>query len=234
MAAPAKEFVYDASNEALVLRSAIALARLEDRAAFRALAHSIGDDEFLVGQHSAFWRVLRQISDKALTYTTDTVVQLFAAEPVALDAEYLSELESSEGVHANLEWHVKTLRWDATRARVMQAGLPELVRDLTDPRVTVERAVTSARSVVRALEGGGGRRLIHRRDERAATYNAELEKRREQGNFFPSGFGPIVVTGSCVGRLLTISARFCGWPPSPGSFSALSLGGRGAALSLVG
>jgi replicative DNA helicase len=190
-AAAPKEFVYDASNEALVLRSAIALARAEDRAPFRALIHSIGDDEFLVGQHSALWRVLRQISDKSLSYTTDTIVQLFAVEPVMLDAEYLSELENAEGAHANLEWHVRTLRWDATRARVMKAGLPELVRDLTDPRVTVERAVTSARSVVRALEGGGGRRFIHRREERAATYDAELMKRREQGNFFPCGFESI-------------------------------------------
>ena len=49
-----------------------------------------------------------------------------------------------------------------------------------------------------------------------------------------SGLGPMAVTRSWVGRLSTISARFCGWPPSPGSFSALSSTGRGAAVSLVG
>ena len=188
MAVASKEFVYDAANEALVLRGAIALALQEDRTKFRALVHSIGEDEFLVSQHSSMWRVLRRISDANLEYTSATVTQLFASEPVQLDSELLIELENTSAVPPNLDWHVQTLRWDATRARVMKGGLPELVRDLSDPKVTVERAVTSARAVVRALEGGGGRRFVHRRGEHAAVYRSELAKRRTQGNFYPSGF----------------------------------------------
>lgn len=182
-----KEFVYDAANEALVLRAAIALSK-DDRARFRAIVHSIGEDEFLVGAHCAMWRVLRTIADSNLEFTTATAVQLLAAEPSQLESEHLTELEATAAVPANLEWHVKTLRWDATRARVLKGGLVELVQDLSDPRVTTERAMTSARSVVRALEGGAGRRFIHRRDERAATYKSELARRREKGNFYPCGF----------------------------------------------
>lgn len=188
MAVSQKEFVYDAANEALVIRAAIALALAEDRTKFRSLVHSIGEDEFLLSQHASMWRVLRRISDANLEYTSATVTQLFASEPVQIDPELLIELENTAAAPPNLDWHVQTLRWDATRARVMKGGLPELVRDLSDPRVTVERAVTSARAVVRALEGGGGRRFVHRRDEHAAVYRSELSKRRTQGNFYPSGF----------------------------------------------
>jgi replicative DNA helicase len=186
--AVSKEFVYDSSNEALVLRAAIALARESDRTQFRALVHSIGEDEFLVAQHSSLWRVLRRTADGGLEYTTETVLQLMAAEPSEVDVNYLAELERAAVLPANLDWHVQTLRWDATRARVVKNGLPELVRDLSDPRVTVDRAVTSARSIVRALEGGGGRKFIHRREELAAVYRTELAKRRDQGNFYPCGF----------------------------------------------
>lgn len=191
MAVAPKDFVYDASNEALVIKAAVVLAREPERARFRALVHSIGEDEFLVAQHSSMWRVLRTIADSNLEYTTETVTQLIASEPTPVSSDHLSELEGTAIVAANLDWHVQTLRWDATRARVVRGGLPELVRDLSDPRVTVERAVASARAVVRALEGGGGRRFIHRREELAAVYRSQLAKRREEGNFFPCGFAPV-------------------------------------------
>lgn len=188
------EFVYDAANEALVLRTAIALAQSEEteiRKSFRALIHSIGADEFLVAQHSSLWRVLRQLSDGNLDYSPETVRQLAIGEPTPVQDQHLDELESTAEVSPNIDWHVQTLRWDATRARVMKGALTDLVADLTDPRVTVERAVSSARSIVRALEGGGGRRFIRRPEEMAAVYKSTLHKRREAGNFYPCGFAAI-------------------------------------------
>lgn len=190
MAVAAKEFVYDAANEALVLRAAVGLAR-SDRARARALVHSISADEFLVAAHCSFWRCLRQIADGGLEYTPETLRQLLAVEPTAPTEEYLEEIETTATIAPNLDWHLQQLRWDATRARVIQGVLPELVRELSDPRVAVERAVTSARSLCRALEGGSGRRFIHRREELAASYRGELLQRREGGNFYPSGFAAI-------------------------------------------
>lgn len=180
-----KDFVYDAGNEAMVIRAAIALAHEEDRTAFRGLVHSIGDHEFLVSQHAALWRVLRRISTENLEYARMAVATFLEAEPVQPTVEQLDELESSAALPPNLEFIVKTLRWDATRARVFRGSLSELVRDLQDPRVSTDRALSSARSVVRALEGGTARRFIHRRDEREATYRSELERRKEQGNKYP-------------------------------------------------
>lgn len=187
----AQEFVYDSANEALVLRAAIALSSAdgdEARAAFRGLVHSIGADEFLVGENSAIWRVLRQISDSALSYSPATSRLLLAKEATPVSEAYLLELEETAGVAENLDWHVQTLRWDATRARVMQGALNELVADLKDPRVTPEKALGSARSVARALEGGAGRRFIHRAEENFSVYRTELAKRREIQGCWPCGF----------------------------------------------
>lgn len=190
MAATAKEHVYDAANEVLVLRAAVALAT-DDKQRFRALVHAIGAEEFLVAVHCSFWRCLRQIADAGLEYSPETLRQLVSGEASPPTEEYLVEVETTAYVAPNLDWHLQTLRWDATRARVVQGSLPELVRDLSDPRVTVERAVSSARSVMRALEGGAGRRFIHRREELAGVYRRELATRRERGNFFPSGFSAV-------------------------------------------
>lgn len=184
----AQEHVYDPANEAIVLRAAIALAQADERQPFRALVHKIGADEFLIGQNCSIWRVLRRLSDGNLEYTADVVRQMLVHEATKVDDGYLEELENTADVPANFDWHVDTLRWDATRARVMKGSLTDLVGDLSDARVTVDRAVSSARAVVRALEGGAGRKYIKRPDETRAGYSAELRRRREAGNSFPCGF----------------------------------------------
>lgn len=186
--------VYDAANEALVLRAAIALALDPEetaRAAFRALVHSLADDEFLVPANCAIWRVLRQLSQRGLEYTPETVRQLLTHETAPVSEEYIVELESTSTVAQNLDWHVQTLRWDATRARVLRNALPGLVADLKDPRVTVEHAVGSARSVLRALEGGSGRRFVRRPEEMASAYSAALQKRKERGAVWGCGFDSV-------------------------------------------
>lgn len=191
---PTPEVVYDAANEALVIRSAIALAQTTENdapAKFRALVHSISEDEFLVGQHVSIWRVLRRISDSKLDYTPELARQLAVGQPTPIQDSHLTELENTAAIQSNLDWHVESLRWDATRARVLNGSLVQLVAGLSDPRVKVDEVVSSARGVLRALEGGSGRRFIHRPDAMAAAYRTELLKRREQGNFYGSGF-PVV------------------------------------------
>lgn len=189
-----QEVVYDAGNEALVLRAAVALAQSEtgdERKAFRALVHSIGADEFLVSQNCACWRALRKLSERDLVYTPEAIRQLLTLEATAVEESYLQEIESTADVVPNLDFHLRTLRWDATRARVLKGALPELVGDLTDPNVSTDRAVSSARAVVRALEGGSGRRHIRRPQEMARDYSQELRNRRKEGNFFPCGFAAV-------------------------------------------
>lgn len=188
---PANEFFYDAANEAVVLRSAIALLLLGDVNALqrcRALLHSIAADEFLVGEHVALWAILRKISDANLEYSPDTVRQIGVGAPEQISEEQLSELENTAELHPNLDFHVSRLRWDATRARTIQGSLTQLVADLKDANVTPDQALGSARSVVRALEGGAGRRFIHRPEALHEAYRAELMKRRDVGDFWPTGF----------------------------------------------
>ena len=66
----ATEHTYDAVNELVVLRAAIAMLATEEidsRAG--ALIRSISPDEFLYGTHPAIWQALRKIVDQKLDYS---------------------------------------------------------------------------------------------------------------------------------------------------------------------
>lgn len=183
-----KEITFDVGNEQIVIRAAMA-----DPAKRKALVHTLSDSEFLVTQHSALWRAMRALTDRALDYSPETIRQLMVVEGAHLDDEYLAELEEGAALPANLDWHIATMRWDATRARVLKEALPALVKELESSKTGVDEAVGAARCVLKALEGGGGRRHIHRPEELARAYKADLRDRRQHGNFWSSGFASMDV-----------------------------------------
>jgi len=177
-----KELNVDVSNEQVVIRAAMA-----DAAKRRVLVHSIGDSEFLAKQHATCWRAMRQLCDRKLEYSPDALRQLIVAEGGTPDDDYLLELHNAAEVVPNLDWHISTMRWDATRARVLEETVPALIADLQTATVAQDEAVGKARAIVKAL-GGGGRRHIHRPEELARSWKAELQERRLKGNFWSSGW----------------------------------------------
>lgn len=178
-----KEVVFDLVNEQIVIRAAMA-----DAAKRKALVHALSDSEFLVTQHSALWRAMRALTDRGLEYSGPTLRAMMTVEGAVVDDEYIDELEAGATLAQNLDWHLSTLRWDATRARVLKDTMPALVRELESSKTGVDEVVGAARALVKALEGGGGRRHIHRPEELSRAYKAELRERRQHGNFWSSGF----------------------------------------------
>lgn len=183
MASTADVFVYDAANEILVLQAAKA-----DAAARRKLVHLLAPDEFLVPIHAPIWKAFRVMSDKGLEYSDDTIRRLVLDEGGDEEAAtYVTELLAE--LPENLDWHVETMGWDATRARVLKGPVPDLFAALKDPKATVSDVTTSARAVGRALEGGG-RRFMRRPEELYRSYRAEIAARRAHRNVFPLGATP--------------------------------------------
>jgi len=185
-AAPAKkrdEIVYDALNERVVVGAAMVL----DRDQRRALVRSIAADEMLVPENAAMWRAHRVLVDQNLDYDPEVFRRIVADEGTPVAEEYVRGIEEAAGVPGNLDWHVATLRWDATRARVVQGSLPELLTRIKDPKASPDVVAAAARGVLRGLEGGGGRRFIRRGDELSRTYKADVDARVKQGNFYPFG-----------------------------------------------
>lgn len=178
-----REIAFDVSNEQVLIRTAIA-----DAGHRKALVHKLSDSEFLNQAHSAIWRAMRALVDKALDYAPATLRTLLINERENFDDEYLAELEAEAAVANNLDWHVTNLRWDATRARTLKEALPALVKELESAATTPDQATAAARGVLRALEAGGGRRHIHRPHELSRAYKAEIRNRMQVGNFYPTGF----------------------------------------------
>jgi replicative DNA helicase len=165
--------IIDATNEAYVIASAIA-----DVQTRRALVHKLSADEFLVSRHAPIWRALKTIADRGLDYSPEVADRLLKDEG-ADDATvtYLRGLEGEAKLVDNLDWHVATMQWDATRARTLKGPLPELLKQLRDPRAAQADVGASARAVARALESGG-RRYMKRGDELHRSYRADIAARR--------------------------------------------------------
>ncbi len=181
-----EELIYDTTNERVVIGAAIA-----DRARRDILTRSLAADELLVPEHSAIWRGLRVFTDQGMDYDPQVMRRLVQDEGATVDDEYILGLEEL-GAPANLDWHVATLRWDATRARVVSGSLPELVKVIRDPKAGPDAVSAAARAVLRAVDGGGGgRRFIRRADELARSYKAEIRARVAVGNFYPYGYAAI-------------------------------------------
>ena len=179
----ANAFIYDAANEILVLQAAKA-----DADTCRKLVHRLAADEFLVPIHAPIWKAFRALSDQSLEYSDDTIRRLVIDEGGDEEAAtYVTELLSD--IPPNLDWHLDTMAWDATRARTLKGPVPELLAALKDPKATVSDVTTSARAIGRALEGGG-RRFMRRPEELYRGYRAEIAARRAHRNVFPLGATP--------------------------------------------
>lgn len=184
---PAKreEIVYDTTNERVLISAAIASPSSE-RAA---LVRSVASDEMLLPEHSVLWRALRAMVDQGLEYDGSVMRRLVQDEGGRVEGEYLAELEATAEVPQNLQWHLKTLRWDSTRASLLQGVVPELIRALKDPKAAPDRTASLAQALLRGLDDRGfGKEYLRRKDELAREYKAEIAARIAVGNFYGFGF----------------------------------------------
>lgn len=203
-----EEFVYDATGERIVIGAAISADRMKRAAIVRSLA----PDEMLVTEHSPIWRALRVMVDQGLEYDPATMRRLVADEG-GVDHGYLEGLEADASIPANLDFFIETVRFDATRARTLKGPLPEMLRALKDPKASPDAVQGAARALLRAVEGGGGRKYMHRGEELSRSYKAELRTRKRDGNFWSFGWDAVddrLVEGAMPKR----TAVFAGLPGS--------------------
>lgn len=188
-AAPIKapEIIYDSTNERMII-----CAQIADAAIRKKLVRSISPDELLVPEHVAMHRALRIMEEHKLDYDGETFRRLIADEGVPVDDSYLEAIERDAVVPPNLDWRVETLRWDATRARLVRGPVPELIKAIRDPKASAETLQATARAILRGLEGGSsGRRYVRRTEELKRSYKADITVRRAAGNFYPTYFEAI-------------------------------------------
>ncbi len=198
-------FVYDAANEILVIEAAKADAKTR-----RELVHRLAADEFLVDQHEVIWKALRTMSDEGLEYSDDAMRRLILISGGSEETvEYAMGLGNT--VPVNLDWHLTTLAWDATRARVLKGSVPELLKIIRDPQASQDSVLTASRALNRALDGAG-RRHMHTPGGLYRNYRAEVMARRAARNVFPLGaecFDANLTEGFMPGRT-TVTAGLPG------------------------
>ncbi len=198
-----EEMVHDVLNERVVIESAIA-----DETKRRILVRTISSEEMLFPDHAAIWRAFRVMVDRNLSYDSETMQRLVRDEKADFDGKYLMGLEQDAAVSDNLDWHVRTLRWDATRLRTLKGPTTELLTLLKDSRSTPESVESAARALVRAVAGGHGRKHMRRPEELQRSYKADIAARRAVGNFYPMGYPAIdakLVEGTMPGKTCVVA-----------------------------
>lgn len=180
MADDAEKLIYDAANEMIVIGAAMASA--DQR---KILVRRMAADEFLVPNNAVIWRALRRTVDEGVE-PTPAVMSRFIADAGGDEkvVEYAGGIPIK--VPVNLEWHVEIMKWDATRARVVDGPIPEMVKTIKDPQGKQTDVLSLARGLVRALEGSG-RRYMKRAEETYRNYTAEIAARRVERNVYPIG-----------------------------------------------
>lgn len=230
---------YDAGNELAVLRACIG-----DRESRKRLVRQLTSADFLAPGNAVLFASLKRLENDNLVYDPEIMRRFVREEGGELEGSYLREIERTAGVPDNLKWCVATLKWDATRARVLQGPLAQLVDMVVDPKASAELVAAKARSVGKALEVSTGGGALCNADELARSYIADLSVRVVSKKTYPIGFDimeshltegmkpgrTIVVAGlsgsgksTLMGEFLLRQARigrhplYCAWEMEPSS-----------------
>lgn len=177
-----EEIAHDVANEQVLLAVA---SRGGDKA--KALIRSVSPDQFLLPAFTTAWRALRRLVDAGAEPTPEALRRAMvevnaAADDVAAIEVALRSPPPSRG----LDFHVGALRWDATRARVLNSTLPPLVEGLKDPGSSPDTIKARARAVSAALEASG-RSRARRPGDVYREYRADFTARRATGAVYPLG-----------------------------------------------
>lgn len=200
---PQQEVTIDSINERVIIRAAI----IADKKARAAMVRSITPEEFLVAEHVAMWRAFDRMVRQSLEYEHDVMVRLLTELGGSkVDEAYLAELEQeAELPVANLDFYMKRVRWDATRARLLVQGgvIPELLEAAKSPNATPERLAQLGRAIIQAAERGGAKRFTAAKDDLKREYRAEVMGRLASPNFYSFGFPAMdanLAVGAAPGR----------------------------------
>lgn len=176
-------FLYDTANEQTVIKAAIA-----DAPTRKVLVRTLSPSEFLVPAHAPIWKSLIELVNKGLAFDPATFTELLKNEGLRKDdLPYADDLMKAARLPENLDYHVQTMGWDATRARMLKGPIPEFLETLRDPKAPPQDVQGAARAIAKALEVRGGRRHALRPEEHHRRYMAEIKARREERNVFPIG-----------------------------------------------
>lgn len=136
----------DPLNEQVVLA-----AMMADDLVRGALVAKLRAENFYAEEHREIFRGLIALSTKGLAFDPATLARLTPE----VDVRIVEQLVAARpDVPDNLDFHVETLRWDATRATAARGPLSSFLEAFQDPRTAPERLRTIAKQLGESFEHG--------------------------------------------------------------------------------
>ncbi|MHA1569040.1 MAG: DnaB-like helicase N-terminal domain-containing protein [Alphaproteobacteria bacterium] len=205
--APAVEIPHDLVNEQIVIAAAMG-----DDANVRESLMSLPADLFLDDDHIEIWGALRDLHRQHIAFDVASAVHALAGR---VEASYIRELVAAyPDTPVNLRRHIASLRWDSTRAQVVEGPLSELLRAMQDPTCRPERIRALSHAVARSLDAGADHdHFIRSTDAVVAEHMDEVERRRTRA-IYPYGIDgldaddrgiPLMIPGAAPEKVTVIT-----------------------------
>ena len=175
----------DPAAESVVLAAMLADAKQRAR-----ILRLLPPDRWQLPQHKAAVAALQELDRQHLRYDPAYVQRVFPE----VDVAYLAELlESRPDVHQDLGAYVDLVRWDASRADVINGALADFTEAIADPRAEPAKVRALAKAVAEGFGAWKDDARVQRPEDVYLEMSAELDARVAGHGVFPYGIPAIDV-----------------------------------------
>lgn len=209
---------HNSVNEQIVIAAAITHKKSRD-----SLLNRVRSDMFIADGHSDIWETIKNCVKQDLDPVPSTLAQLNDK----IDQSYLDELvEQHPTAPKNVNHHMDSLFWDATRAKAVSGPITSLMRSLQDPKSDPARVRALAGQVSTSFKSGPTRQFQRDPNQLVVEVKDLLKSRRMGVALYPTGideldfygaddFGPngdnlegepLLIPGLAPGKITVVTA----------------------------
>ena len=198
---------HDIINEQIVLAAVLVNEKLRDKHVAREPS-----DNFVETDHALIWDAMKEVLRRKKGFDLQ---QLHALLPKKIKLKFLQTLmDTYPDSPVDMEGHMRTLRWDGTRARATMETIPDFLRALKEGTTDPTKVYALAERVTRSLKVTADGSFMSNAKTLAAQQRAEMEKRRDNRSyeygiheldFYPNG-DYRCIPGAAPGKITNITA----------------------------
>jgi len=136
-----RDIEVNTENEQVILAGLIKSGKLR-----KLYIKQLKETDFIANRHKIIFKGLKLLFEKKMAYNEDTLNQLIFNEDYG-GIKYLREIQELFDKNINLEFHIKVLKEDKVKFRLIQNELKKLNQGISSPQINLNKIATLAERV---------------------------------------------------------------------------------------